>query len=413
MPFRTALSGINAASAQLQVIGNNVANANTTGFKLSRTEFADVFAQSNVGSSADAIGAGVRVSNVTQQFTQGNIDFTDNGLDVAINGNGFFQLSDAGTGATVYSRDGAFSVDADGFIVNSRGDQLLARGSDGTGGITANVGGIQVTTSSQTPTPTSRIELGLNLDASAAVPAVTPFDPTNPSTFNSTTSLTLFDSQGSSHLATTYYVKTGDNAWQTHLFIGGNRVTETAPATGAITFNNNGTVATPANGEIAYDAFTVSGSADPLSLTLDYTGTGASSTQFGSAFAVDSLNQNGFPPGQLTGIDIGSDGIVLARFSNGQSNALGQIELANFDNPQGLRQLGNNTWVESADSGVAQPNEPGVGGVGLLQSGALEGSNVDITEELVSIISAQRNFQANAEVITTADTLTQTIINIR
>lgn len=411
MPFRTALSGINAASSQLQVIGNNVANANTNGFKLSRTEFSDVFAASNIGSASDAIGAGVRVSNVTQQFTQGNIDFTDNGLDVAINGQGFFQLSDSG--AQVFSRDGAFSVDSQGFIVNSRGQRLQGNQADATGNILPAVGDLQVnSTGNIAPSPTSRIELGLNLDASATPPTVA-FDATNPASFNSTTSVTVFDSLGGSHLATTYYRKTSDNTWETHLFVNGTQLTETAPATGVLTFNDNGTLATPANGEVPFDAFAIGGGAATLNLTLDYTGVGSPTTQFGASFAVNSLDQNGFPPGALSGIDIGDDGIILARFSNGESNALGQIFLADFENPQGLRQLGDNTWVESADSGPAQANVPGVGGVGLLQAGALEASNVDITEELVSIISAQRNFQANAEVITTADTLTQTIINIR
>ncbi|MBN4073756.1 flagellar hook protein FlgE [bacterium AH-315-E07] len=410
MPFRTALSGINAASSQLQVIGNNVANANTTGFKLSRTEFADVFAASNIGSSANAIGSGVRVSNVNQQFSQGNIDFTDNGLDVAINGNGFFQLSD--DGANVYSRDGSFSVDSQGFIVNSRAQRLQGNLGDAAGNITPTVGDLQVnSTGNLSPNASSLVELGLNLDASAAVPAA--FDVANPATFNSTTSLTVFDSLGASHLATTYYRKTADNSWETHLFVDGNEVTPTAPGTGAITFNTDGTILTPANGEIAYDPIAVAGGAGTLNLTLDYAGTGSQTTQFGTSFSVNSLDQDGFPPGTLSGIDIGDNGIILARFSNGQANALGQIFLANFENPQGLRQLGDNTWVESADSGAAQRNQAGSGGVGLLQAGALEASNVDITEELVSIISAQRNFQANAEVITTADALTQTIINIR
>lgn len=411
MPFRTALSGINASSSQLQVIGNNVANANTTGFKLSRTEFADVFAASNIGSASDAIGSGVRVANVNQLFSQGNIDFTDNGLDVAINGNGFFQLSDAG--AIAYSRDGSFSVDSQGFIVNSRGQRLQGNQADNNGNILPSVGDLQVnSTGNLAPNATGRIELGLNLDASATVPAVA-FDPSNPSSFNSTTSVTVFDSLGGSHLATTYYRKTADNTWDTHLLVNGTELTPTAPATGALTFNTNGTIATPVNGEVAYDAFAIGGGAATLNLTLDYTGVGAPTTQFGASFSVNSLDQDGFPPGALSGIDIGDDGIILARFSNGQANALGQIFLADFENPQGLRQLGDNTWVESADSGPAQTNVPGVGGVGLLQSGALEASNVDITEELVSIISAQRNFQANAEVITTADALTQTIINIR
>ncbi|MBL4851998.1 MAG: flagellar hook protein FlgE [Gammaproteobacteria bacterium] len=411
MPFRTALSGINAASSQLQVIGNNIANANTTGFKLSRTEFADIFAASNIGSPSDAIGAGVRVSNVSQQFTQGNIDFTDNGLDVAINGGGFFQLSD--NGANVYSRDGAFSVDSQGFIVNSSGQRLQGNLGDAAGNITPTVGDLQVnSTGNLSPAASSRVELGLNLDASAIAPTAA-FDETNPASFNSTTSLTVFDSLGGAHLATTYYRKTGDNAWETHLFIDGARVDEATVGAGALTFNNNGTILTPANGEVAYNAFAVNGGAATLNLTLDYTGLGSPTTQFGANFAVNSLDQNGFPPGSLSGIDIGDDGVILARFSNGQSNPLGQIFLTDFENPQGLRQLGGNTWVQSADSGDARRNSPGVGGVGLLQSGALEGSNVDITEELISIISAQRSFQANAEVITTADTLVQTIINIR
>lgn len=410
MPFRAALSGLNAASSHLQVIGNNVANASTTGFKQSRTEFADVFAVSNLGSSADAIGVGVRVANVTQLFSQGNIEFTENGLDLAINGEGFFRLNDGGS--VVYSRDGAFSVDNQGFIVNNRGHRLVGNLADNAGNITAGVGDLRITTGSIAPQATSNIEIGLNLDTAAAVPALA-FDVNDPSTYNATTSLSVFDSQGNSHLATAYYRKTATNQWESHLFIGGTELTPTAPATGGLTFDVNGVLTAPAGGTVAYDAFTVPGSSGaPLSLTIDYTG-GVTSTQFGAPFSVSSLVQDGFSAGELSGIDIAEDGTIQARFSNGRSRALGQVQLYNFANPQGLRQLGDNTWVETFDSGTPLPNIPGQGGSGLLQSGALEASNVDLTEELVAMITAQRNFQANAEVITTADAITQTIINIR
>jgi len=752
MTFRTALSGLNAAGTELQVIGNNVANSSTTGFKESRAEFSDIFAASNLGVASTAIGNGVQVSGVSQQFTQGNINFTDNSLDLAVNGEGFFVVSD--NGVNVYTRAGQFNVDRDGFVVNSQSQRLRAFTSDADGVLTGAQGDLQLDTSNIAPNATDEINVNLNLDASAAVPTVTTFDVNDARSFNSSTSLTVFDSLGTEHLASLYYVKTDENNWDTFTFVDGvqvdqsiNGVIETpavaatsgsftsgtaatvtdfsadsasfdvdgitvtldadytdltgvataiqtqinAPVAGtytaafngtnnlvitktatglastapvvnnfdgnvdggvttvadfvsggtgnagtdivlgtaattggisvtdyqggaAVTFDvdgnavnlnadytnlagvtaaiqtqlgaanytvtddgtnitieavatgtaapgtaavviNNGTGTTEAEftgatqtagaaaagadytsaGAIAiFDysgdsvSFTVDG--NTVQLDADYTnvagvvaevqadldaaaagtytvssdgsnnlvittiatgageaapviaafngnvdggianvadfastgtsvagadtipativddsiqfnnlgeliaggtitipnynpGGGAAdltltinlgdTTQFGNGFSVNSLSQDGFTTGRLSGIDINDQGIVTSRFTNGQTQILGQVALANFSNPQGLRQLGDTTWGESFDSGAPLVSAPGTSSLGLIQAGALEGSNVDLTQQLVNIITAQRNFQANAQVISAADTVTQTIINIR
>ena len=405
MPFRIALSGLNASSAELKVVANNIANVSTTGFKKSRTEFADIYSVANLGNVGTAIGSGVAVAAVAQQFSQGNISFTDNGLDLAVSGQGFFRLSDKGS--TVYSRAGAFSVNRDGYIVNPQNQRLTAYLADTNGNVTGAIGDLQLDTSNIEPQASAAVKVGVNLDATAAVPPV--FDVTNPNTYNNSTSLTVYDSLGTAHLAEIYYRKSAANTWETHLFVNGSELT---PSTsGILTFNPDGSLATPAGGQIGYNAFPMAG-ADPMSLTLNYAGT-SPTTQFGSKFGVNSLDQDGYTTGRLSGLDISSTGIVQARFTNGQSRTLGQVALANFSNLEGLRQLGDTTWAESFDSGVALVGQPGTASLGQIQSGALEDSNVDLTEELVQMITAQRNFQANSQVIKTADTVTQTIINIR
>ena len=232
---------------------------------------------------------------------------------------------------------------------------------------------------------------------------------TDPSSYNNSTSLTLYDSQGTSHLGTLYFVKTAANSWDTHLFVDGSEVTPTT--SGAVTFNPDGTFATPAGGNVAYNAFPIAG-ANALSMTLDY-GSSSPTTQFGGNFGVNSLSQDGYATGQLSGVDIASTGTILARYTNGQAKTLGQVALANFANPQGLRQLGDTSWAESSESGVPLVGQPGTASLGSIQSGALEASNVDLTAQLVNMITAQRNFQANSQVIKTEDAITQTIINIR
>ncbi|TCK18868.1 flagellar hook protein FlgE [Thiogranum longum] len=403
MPFRTALSGLNAASSELRIIGNNVANAGTTGFKESRAEFADIFATSNLGVASNAIGTGVRVSSVSQQFTQGNIGFTDNNLDLAISGQGFLIMND--NGINNYTRAGALGVDRDGFVVNNQQQQLTIFQADNSGNITGATGPLQLDRSDIAPAATTAIDVQANLDASAVAPTA-PFDPTNASSYNNSTSLTVFDSLGSPHLNTMYFRKTADNTWDAFQFVDGAQVNAGAPAGETINFDSTGAIT---SGSPTSMTFTPSGGAAAMTVNVDYNNT----SQFGSPFSVNALVQDGFATGRLSGIDISDTGIITSRFTNGQSRTLGQIAIATFNNPQGLRQLGDTSWAETFDSGAPLVGGPGAGSAGLIESGALEGSNVDLTEELVNMITAQRNFQANAQVITTADTITQTIINIR
>jgi flagellar hook protein FlgE len=405
MPFRLALSGLNAASTDLSVTANNVANVSTAGFKGARAEFADLFATSQQGVSATAVGNGVRVSNIAQQFTQGNIDFTDNSLDLAVSGSGFFVMSD--NGAVNYTRAGAFQVDQQGFVVNAKQQRLqvyppLASGGFNTGGL----GDLSLTTGESAPQATTSADVTLNLPASADVPATATFDPSDATSYNNATSLTVYDSLGAAHTATLYFVKQADpNEWETRLYVDGAAVG--GPET--LTYTAAGELDTPAGGEIAFDTYTPATGASDLDLTFDF----GTTSQYGGAFAVNAITQDGFTTGRLIGIDIDASGIVQARFTNGRSTPLGQIAIANFANPQGLQQLGDSSWAETFASGQALRGQAGNSGFGLLQSGALEASNVDITEQLVNMITAQRNFQANAQMISTADSITQTIINIR
>jgi len=403
MPFRLALSGLNAAQTDLTVTANNVANVATTGFKGSRAEFADLFAATQLGVSATAIGNGVRVADVAQQFSQGNIDFTDNSLDLAVSGNGFFAMNDGG--AISYTRAGAFQVNNQGFVVNSRQQRLqvyppLPNGGFNTGGLSD----LNLTTGVSAPQATTTVDITANLPSAAAVPATTPFDPADPTSYNNTTSLTVYDSLGAAHTASLYFRKTAANSWVSHLYVDGTNVGSTP-----LTYNAAGQLTAPVGGTFTFPAHPVTTGASPITMTVDY----GSTTQFGENFTVNSTTQDGFTTGRLIGIDIDSSGVVQARFTNGRSNALGKIAMANFANPQGLQQLGDTAWAETFASGQAQRGEAGNSGFGLIQAGALEASNVDITEQLVSMITAQRNFQANAQMISTADAIQQTIINIR
>ncbi len=403
MAFRVAISGLKAASGELDVIGNNIANSNTAGFKKSRAEFVDVFAVSSVGGSGSTPGSGVRLSAIRQQFTQGNIAFTDNNLDMAINGSGFFILDDSGT--NIYSRGGAFGVDRNGYLANAQGQNLIAFGADTTGNITGAAGPIQVNTSNIAPQASSSMTVDVNLDASDTVPAVGVFDPANPNSYNSSTSTTIFDSLGNSHLASMYYVKTATaNTWNTYTYIDG----AIADGPDTLAFSTAGALTTPAAGTITTPAFAISGAAS-ISLTQDY----SSTTQYGDPFSVNTLSQDGYTTGRLSGLDIDAQGIIFARFTNGQSSVQGQIALADFPNVQGLQPVSDTSWGETFSSGSVTVGVPGTASLGLLQSGALEQSNVDLSEELVNMIIAQRSFQANAEVISTSDTVTQSIINLR
>ena len=400
MPFAVALSGLNAASSDLSVTANNIANANTTGFKASRAEFADVFA---VG--AQNIGNGVAMSSVTQEFSQGGVDFTDRGLDLAISGEGFFTMSDRGV--TSYTRAGSFGVDREGFVVNSQNQRLqifpmASNGSFNTGTLSD----LRLATADSPPQATTRAEFGINLPANASVPSVPTFDPANASSYNHSTAVTIYDSLGASHTATAYFVKTATpNQWESRFYIDGTAV----GGANAMTYSNLGVLTAPVGGGITLPAFAPPNGAAPINMTADL----LNSTQYGSQFGVNQLTQDGFASGRLSSIDVDGNGVIFARFTNGRSEPLGQVALSNFANTQGLRQLGDTSWSETFTSGDAVRGSPGTGSMGLIQSGALESSNVDLTEQLVNMITAQRNFQANAQMISTADQVTQTIINIR
>ncbi|MDH3511505.1 MAG: flagellar hook protein FlgE [Gammaproteobacteria bacterium] len=397
MSFQVALSGLNAASTDLQVTSNNIANANTNGFKSSRAEFADVFS-----GDASGIGNGVRLTNVRQQFTQGNVDITERELDLAVSGNGFFIVNDGGS--LLYSRVGAFGLDADGFVENAQGERLQIYPPTGNGFNTGTLVDMQITTDTSPPLPSTSIDMNINLPADATAPAVVPFDPNDPATYNHSTSTVVYDSLGVAHTGTYYFSQAG-LGWEVSQTIDGNVVGGTQP----FDFTSSGSIANPANGVLTFPAYDPGNGAASIALDLDLSNT----TQFGSNFVVNSINPDGQAAGRLRNIGIDQTGIVFARFSNGESIALGKIAMANFSNPEGLVKSSDTSFQETFTSGVPQRGVATQSNFGLIQSGSLESSNVDLTEQLVKMITAQRLFQANAQVISTMDTVTQTIINIR
>lgn len=404
MSFDLALSGINAANTDLNVTSNNLANVGTTGFKESRAEFANLFAQTQEGVSKTAVGNGVQVAAVSQQFGQGNITSTGNNLDLALSGSGFFIVSN--NGALNYTRDGAFQVDQNGYLVTASGDKVqgyapLANGGFNTGGLTS----LQLTTAESAPQATSTADVSMNLPSNATAPANSPLNPADPTTYTNTTSLTVYDSLGAAHTAQLYFMKgaTAGN-WTSQLYVDGTAVGTAQP----LTYSSTGALTSPANGQVSFGSYTPATGASPMNVTFNF----GQSTQFGDAFGVDSVTQNGYTTGSLTGMNISSTGVVQANFTNGQSKTLGQVALANFANPQGLQQEGNNEWQQSFDSGTAVNGVAGGSGFGTIQSGSLESSNVDITAQLVNMITAERSFQANAQMISATDQVTQSIINI-
>ena len=402
MSFNIALTGLNAANEDLSVTSNNLANAATVGFKGSRTEFADLFASTQEG--AIASGNGVAVSEIAQQFTQGNIETTGNTLDMAVSGNGYFIVSN--NGALNYTRDGEFQLNNAGQVVTASGEQLqayppLANGGFNTGGLAD----ISLTTNESQPQATSTAQITANLPANATPPPDAPFSATDPNSYNNTTSLTVYDSLGAAHTASLYFINTAPNDWEAQLTVDGTAV----GAPQVLQYSQTGQLTTPANGQVTFPPYTPATGALPLNMTFNFSNT----TQYGGNFGVTAVQQNGYTTGQLTGINISATGVVQAQFTNGNSVNLGQVALANFANVQGLQQLGNATWAQTNASGAAVNGVAGNSGFGSIQSGSLEESNVDTTSALVEMIVAQRDFQANAQMIQTEDQVTQSIIDIR
>ncbi|MEF8727700.1 MAG: flagellar hook protein FlgE [Accumulibacter sp.] len=415
MSFQQGLSGLDAAASALDVIGNNVANASTVGFKRGNTNFADVYAASLGIVGASQIGIGVSVGAIQQQFTQGNLTTTDNALDLAVNGGGFFRMSD--DGAISYTRNGQFHIDNQGYIINDQMLRLTGYPVSVSGTVTpANPIELQLSASQIPPRATSDPLAGdvtavLNLDARATVPALGPFDYTNPATYNFSTALTVFDTLGVPHNLTTYYVlnpptpPTGGE-WTVHATLDGANPQTLA---GNLVFDPSGALSSTATYTLPSWPLS-SGAQTPWSPgVIDFTGT----TQYGSASSVDRLTQGGYATGSLVGIGVLSDGIVQGRYSNGQTRSMGQLVLATFADPNGLLNLGNNQWSATSISGAELVGAPASGSRGVIQSAAVEDSNVDLTNELVAMITAQRNYQANAQTIQTQDQIMQTLINLR
>ncbi|EIF29206.1 flagellar hook-basal body protein [Burkholderia sp. Ch1-1] len=503
MGYQQGLSGLSASSSDLDVIGNNIANANTVGFKSGAAQFADMYANSVATAVGNQIGIGTKLADVQQQFSQGTITSTNQALDVAINGNGFFQLSN--NGSLVYSRNGVFQLDKNGFITNAQGLQLMGYAANSSGIInTAQTVPLTVPTANIAPQATTKIVAGLNLNAQdplmLGTPAVTPtlvtgstlttpgatitntasgtnndsytvnfttpttytvtdttlgttsaaatytagtaislgngqtitfngtpatgdsvaiaptpvaFNQNSSSTYNYSTSTTVYDSLGGSQTVNMYFAKTSAGTWNVYA----GTSTGTAQLIGHANFNSSGTLlgTTDAAGTATTTPFaynfqipTTDGSSTPQNLTLNIAGT----TQYGGKDGVNSLQPDGYAAGTLTSFTIGADGTLTGNYSNQQTAALGQIVLANFSNQNGLVNLGNNEFQQTSQSGVAQISAPGSTNHGVLQGGAVENSNVDLTSELVDLITAQRNYQANAQTIKTQQTVDQTLINL-
>ncbi|MFT4063141.1 flagellar hook-basal body complex protein [Paraburkholderia sp.] len=503
MGYQQGLSGLSASSSDLDVIGNNIANANTVGFKSGTAEFADMYANSIATAVNQQIGIGTQLAEVQQQFSQGTITTTDQALNVAINGNGFFQMSNNGT--LTYSRNGVFQLDKNGYITNAQGLQLMGYGADSSGVInTAQTVPLKVPTANIAPQATTTITAGLNLNAQdnlmlgapvvtadsgntgtlnttgatitnaaagtntdnytinftspttytvtdntlgttsasatftagtaitlgngesitfsgapasgdsyTVTPNPTAFNQNSSTTYNYSTSTTAYDTLGGSQTVNMYFAKTAAGTWNVYA----GTSTGTASLIGQANFDSSGKLvsttdasgtATTTLGQFAFSIPTSDGSSTPQSLTLDLGAT----TQYGGKDGVNSLSTDGYAAGQLTSFTVGTDGTLTGNYSNGQTAALGQIVLANFANQNGLVDLGNNEYGQTAASGVAQISTPGSTNHGVLQGGAVENSNVDLTSELVNLITAQRNYQANAQTIKTQQTVDQTLINL-
>ena len=408
MSFQQGLSGLNAASKNLEVIGNNVSNSSTVGFKQSRAEFADVYANSLTGTGASQIGIGTKIATVAQQFTQGNITNTNNSLDIAINGGGFFRMST--NGSITYSRNGQFQMDKDGYIVNAEGQRLTGYVADSSGALSTGAPAeININTADLTPLASTETTGSFNLDSRSSNLTAAGFDPNDPTTYHNSTAVTIYDSLGNAHTLQNYFVKTGAGTWDVFNTVDGVSTTVLPAPTAVMTFTGTGVSPTsvPATPTISYSPTT--GATSPQTISLDY----SNSTQFGSSFSINSLSQDGYASGHLAGFNIGKDGKIIGRYTNGQSQTLGQVVLANFANPNGLQQLGGNSWSESSSSGPALVAAPNTGGLGVLQASAVEDSNVDLTAELVNMITAQRVYQANAQTIKTQDQVLQTLVNLR
>jgi len=459
MSFNIALSGIAAAQKDLNTTANNIANVNTIGFKESRAEFADVYANSIFSNSKTAVGGGATTTQVAQQFHQGSLQFTSNSLDMAISGGGFFVTSsELGSQDQSYTRAGAFKVDSANYMVDSAGNFLQGFPVDEDGNSTSvsltTTQPIKIPDTAGSPVQTGNVGLQMNLNVGETALDPANFNPADSDTFNNSTSVTIYDSLGESHIMTTYFIKptngsfTGESNWVAFYAVDGDPV-DVAAGAGTYSTDTNGDGTADATGTasaanpdglggvwsgavIKFNSVGAYTGSDPANITTEALGSGGAGalgpgadgtqtltikfnnpTQYASPFEVTELTQDGITVGRLTNVGIGSDGLITASYSNGSTVPLARVALVRFANEQGLTQVGNTSWKASLDSGAALAGEANSGTFGSIRSSALEQSNVDLTTELVDLISAQRNFQANSRTLEVNNTLNQTILQIR
>lgn len=463
MSFNIGLSGLTAANKNLDVTGNNIANVATTGFKSSRVEFGDQYAQSIRGSSGNmSTGSGVAVNTIAQQFKQGNLNMgTGNSLDLAINGNGFFQVSNAGE--MLFTRAGAFHTDKEGFVINSDGMNLQGYNVDANGDVVVGtLANLRVDSSNLAPSASSMITNVANLNTTTTAPTISTFSPTDIKSYNLKYDTPIYDSQGNAHKLESYFVKTGVNAWSMYTLVDGQNISPAAavPPAGVVVdpemdrvdfkFDSAGNLLLPrlANGDVDVtdaDAPTPLNATSKVTLSADgtfqvsdwkpliQTGTTANPvwvengatgsttgikldmtgiSQTASVSGLIRQNQNGYATGQISSMSVNDSGNLFASYTNGQSKVIGQVSLSNFANVQGLASAGGTNWRETFASGVAVSGPPATGTLGYITGQALEESNVDLTAELVDLIKAQSNYQANAKSISTQSTLLQTTIQM-
>lgn len=441
MSFNIGLSGLYAANKQLDVTGNNIANVATTGFKSSRAEFEDLYSANKLGTGSKTVGNGVSLANVSQQFSQGEVNGSGGMLDMGIQGGGFFVLND--NGSRSYTRAGTFQRDKDGYVTTSDGSaRLQGYGVDANGKIINGVlSDLRINLSNLPPKASSTVDSNSNLKSTSDVidQVAKPFDPTETSSFTSQFTTTIYDTQGNSHPMDQYVVKTGANTWKTYTLIDGRNpdgtpVTGTgavAPVASTMSFDSSGaltgivtppsvvsntTLTIPGTGAGAWvPGAMVNGVWASNGAAANPTGIGinmANITQYNSVTYRNPPVTDGYATGEITGLKIDGSGVLFANFSNEQSQAIGQISLASFNNEQGLQPAGGTAWKETFASGQPGFDAPEVGTLGSIVANSLEGSNVNLTNELVDLIKAQSNYQANAKTISTQSTIMQTIIQM-
>jgi len=401
MGFGQGLSGLNAAAQNLDVIGNNIANSGTVGYKTGSATFADVYANSRVG-------LGVQMSGVKQRFTTGNVALTGNMFDMAIDGEkGFFRMVD-GSGAVSYTRNGQFFADRNNYIVNAQGQRLTGYMIDPvTGNVGTELNALTVPRGDMAPKSTEKMTVVANFDVRAKeVPSTPAFDPDKPDTYSNRQQSVVYDSLGNSHTLTQYFIKrgstTGTMDWEVRYAVDG----QMNSGSKSLSFDSSGRLT---SGTTTMDVTaTVGNGAAPLNFTVDFNGTTAFAKSFGASFT-----QDGYAAGEYLSMSVAKDGTLMANYSNGQAKAAARLMLANFNNVQGLQPIGGNAWAETSESGEATMGQPGSNGLATIKGQSVEESNVDMSQELVNMIIAQRTYQANAQTIKTQDQVLQTLITMR